>query len=88
MMKEQAVEINMDENELNYLPLVAKRKEQKRMRKIVFREVIKLINDHRTYMLGNEKSKAAWFVSNHFEELHHLLENLMKTERMEGKRNV
>ncbi|MHA1147482.1 MAG: hypothetical protein ACTSR8_04490 [Promethearchaeota archaeon] len=48
------------------------------LRKQVFEDIIILINTKRTYMLGPEKTAAANFVANHFNDVYNCLKKRIK----------
>lgn len=79
ILEEKIVDSNsegesLEHQELDYKP-------GKQVRAMVFRGILKIIDSKRTYMLGPEKTEAARFISNHYDDVFKFLENIKQNNK-------
>ncbi|MBD3341468.1 MAG: hypothetical protein GF353_20360 [Candidatus Lokiarchaeota archaeon] len=82
MIEERIEESNLDYVGSGFIKNIQNdKKNRKKLKEHIFDEVISLIYQKKTYMLGPEKTKTARFIATHFIDVFELLDNLINKNK-------
>ena len=79
LLEEKIIVRKMDYNH-NYHKdfFLINREKEEILNNLVFEKMIDLINKHRSYMLGPEKTSVARFISKHYKDVYEILKEIIK----------